>query len=355
MTTKYIESLIADPIGNYPAATVACFDPTCGDLPRRQLDTKRLAAYLANLSHAGAPAALLAASTGQGHLRTVDELAEWFTAAGQADVGPLVKMALLRPEDGQEANARLLEVLVEQAIPVVFLRPGANLPPGATDVDVVENMAPLLGQAADAGLAIGVYSISDVSGVPLTAAAVEQLLDKPGGDRIVAAKVTEADYEASTLQYLENPRLSRLKIVQGWDPHLARALQDGPKYDEDGRQRVGVTSGPMSLAVYQYNYLLQAAEAGKWNEVAQSQAAVSAIFAAMQDDPTKFADLQRAKAIMGLGQPLTGEVTDAQITRIFEALESLPRGEDRRRLAWSLDLMEDGPYHERLVALADAT
>jgi len=26
--------LIADPIGRYPHATVACFDPTRGDLPR---------------------------------------------------------------------------------------------------------------------------------------------------------------------------------------------------------------------------------------------------------------------------------------------------------------------------------
>ncbi|MCC9607158.1 hypothetical protein LOC68_14240 [Blastopirellula sp. JC732] len=355
MTTKFIDSLIANPIGAYPAATVACFDPTRGDLPRRQLDPERLVAYLENLSHAGAGAVLLAASTGQGHLRTVDELAEWFAAAGNAKVGPMVKMALLRPEDGEEANARLLDILVEQEIPVVFIRPGTNLPSGASDHDVVENMAPLLKQAADAGRAIGVYSISDVSGVPLTAAATEQLLYKPGGDRIVAAKVTEADYAASTQQYLDSPQLTRLKIVQGWDPHLAQALQDGPKYDIEGRQRVGVTSGPMSLAVYQYNYLLKAAAAQRWNEVAQSQAAVSTIFAAMQDDPNKFADLQRAKVIMGLGQPLTSEVTDEQINRVFEALESLPRGEDRRRLAWSLDLMEDGPYHERLMALAAAT
>ncbi|UUO06272.1 hypothetical protein M4951_23320 [Blastopirellula sp. J2-11] len=355
MTSKYIESLVADPIRNYPAATVACFDPTRGDLPRRELDPERLVAYLENLAHAGAAAVLLAASTGQGHLRTVDELAQWFAAAGKANVGEMVKMALLRPEDGEEANARLLDVIVEQEIPVVFLRPGANLPTGASDAEVVSNMTPLLKQAAAANRAIGVYSISDVSGVPLTAAATEQLLDLPGGERIVAAKITEADYAASTQQYLNSPRLTKLKIVQGWDPHLAQALQDGPKYDLEGRQRVGVTSGPMSLAVYQYKFLLQAAAEQRWNEVAQSQAAVTALFAAMQDDPQKFADLQRAKVIMGLGQPLVSEVTDEQINRVFNALESLPRAEDRRRLAWSLDLMEDGPYHERLAALADAT
>ncbi|MFI4874641.1 MAG: hypothetical protein ACIALR_04860 [Blastopirellula sp. JB062] len=355
MSNKYIDSLIADPIKVYPAATVACFDPTQGELPRRELDPNRLVAYLENLAHAGAEAVLLAASTGHGHLRTVDELAQWFAAAGKADIGAMVKMALLRPEDGPEANARLLDVIVEQEIPVVFLRPGSDLTAGADDVEVVDNMAPLLKQAADAQRAIGLYSIPDVSGVPLSVAAAEQLLDLPGGDRIVAAKITEADYAASTQQYLRSPRLTKLKIVQGWDPHLAFALQDGPKHDVDGRQRVGVTSGPMSLAVYQYKYLLQAAAEQRWHEVEQSQKAVTALFVAMQDDPQKFADLQRAKKIMGLGQPITGEVTDEQIERVFLALESLSRSEDRRRLAWSLDLMEDGPYHERLIELAAAT
>jgi hypothetical protein len=88
--------------------------------------------------------------------------------------------------------------------------------------------------------------------------------------------------------------------------------------------------------------------------VAEAQAAVTALFRAMQDDPTKFADLQRAKFIMGLGQPLTGDVAIEDVERVLAALESLPRAADRARLARSLDLMEDGPYHERLAGLANS-
>jgi hypothetical protein len=75
------------------------------------------------------------------------------------------------------------------------------------------------------------------------------------------------------------------------------------------------------------------------------------LFAAMQDDPQHFADLQRAKYIMGLGHPLTGTVTGPQVERIFAALEQVPRAADRRRLARSLDLMGDGPLHKRLELL----
>ena len=96
-------------------------------------------------------------------------------------------------------------------------------------------------------------------------------------------------------------------------------------------------------------HLLAAAQRGDWKEVAVSQDAVSALFRAMQDDPGKFADLQRAKYIMGLGQPLTGQVSPEQVERVMTALETLPRQEDRSRLAKSLDLMEDGPLHERLA------
>src|SRR4029453_3102467 len=108
------------------------------------------------------------------------------------------------------------------------------------------------------------------------------------GDRIVAIKVTEASYEGSTVRFLVDPRLAHLKIVQGWDPHLARALRDGPALDKEGRQRCGVTSGPMSFAVFQYLHILAAAEHDDWDEVAASQAAVTSLFEAMQDDPTKF-------------------------------------------------------------------
>jgi hypothetical protein len=86
--------------------------------------------------------------------------------------------------------------------------------------------------------------------------------------------------------------------------------------------------------------------------VTKAQQAVTALFAAMQDDPTKFADLQRAKFVMGLGQPLQGEVQPAQVERLLTALRSLPRATDRARLARSLDLMGDGPLHAELAALS---
>jgi dihydrodipicolinate synthase/N-acetylneuraminate lyase len=209
-------------------------------------------------------------------------------------------------------------------------------------------MQPVVQAAAQSGMAVGLYSIPDVSGMAMTTGAAARCLAGPGGERIVAIKVTEASYERSTLQFLRDARLARLKIVQGWDPHLARALLDGPEHDPQGRQRCGVTSGPMSFAVYQYLHILAAAERGEWDEVAKAQAAVTVLFQAMQDDPGKFADLQRAKHIMGLGQPLTGKVSSAQVERVFDALESLPRLDDRSRIARSLDLLGDGLYHQRL-------
>jgi hypothetical protein len=51
---------------------------------------------------------------------------------------------------------------------------------------------------------------------------------------------------------------------------------------------------------------------------------------------------------MGLGQPLTTTVSDEQVERVFTALELLPRADDRTRLAKSLDLLGDGPFHNRL-------
>jgi hypothetical protein len=71
----------------------------------------------------------------------------------------------------------------------------------------------------------------------------------------------------------------------------------------------------------------------------------------MQDDPGRFADLQRAKFIMGLGHPICGQVTQAQVQRVLHALNNLPRDDDRDRLCRSLDLMEDGPYHDRLLSI----
>ena len=351
MNTPTATELLADPIGSYPAATVACFDPTTGDLPRRKLDVPRTKRFLEALSVAGAPAVLIAASTGHGHVRTVSELEEWFRVAAEAKLSGTMLSALLRPEDGAEANSRLVSLLAELKYPVIFIRPGTDLPKGANDELIAQNMWPLLELAAARGLAVGLYSIPDVSGVPMSPAAAAELVQGPEGKNIVAIKVTEADYDQSTARFLTDARLSHLKIVQGWDPHLVRALQDGPQHDDWQRQRCGVTSGPMSFAIHQYLHILSAAGRGDFAEAVAAQSAVTALFQAMQDDPQKFADLQRAKYIMGLGQPLTGEVSEAQIERVFAALESLPRTTDKQRLARSLDLLGDGPFHERLSSL----
>ena len=104
----------------------------------------------------------------------------------------------------------------------------------------------------------------------------------------------------------------------------------------------------MSFAVFQYLHILAAAERGDWDEVSAAQAAVTRLFEAMQDDPMKFADLQRAKFLMGLGQPLTGTVSEEQYERVLKALADLPRASDRDRLARSVNLMEDGAFADRL-------
>jgi dihydrodipicolinate synthase/N-acetylneuraminate lyase len=343
--------LITDPIAHYPSATVACFDPTRGGLPRRQLDEGRTLAFLERLAEEGVPGVLIGSSTGQGHLRTVDELAQWIRCAARARLGRTVRMALLRPEDGPAANATLLDLCAENGYPVVFLRPGTGLAPDTEDRAVVAQLAPLVAAAAQRGLAVGLYSIPDVSGVALRPGAVAALLTGEGGGHIVAVKVTEADYKRSTARFLAHPDLSRLKIVQGWDPHLVRALRDGAGKAGGDRRRTGVTSGLMSLALHQYQHLLAAADAGDWTEAERALEPASALFLAMQDDPEHFADLQRAKYIMGLGHPMTGSVTPEQAERLLATLEGLPETGDRSRLARSLDIMGDGPYHARLATL----
>ncbi|MGB1708941.1 MAG: dihydrodipicolinate synthase family protein, partial [Rubripirellula sp.] len=228
---------------------------------------------------------------------------------------------------------------------VVFLRPGSNLEPDCTEDDIVEQLAPLVNHASELQLPVGLYSISDVSGVPLTARVAQRLVDGRGGEAIVAVKVTEASYDDSTLTFLEMAGLDHLTIVQGWDPHLARALQDGAK---SGTQRCGITSGPMSFAIHQYQHILDAASRQDWAEVQLAQQAVTAMFQSMQDDPRYFADLQRAKYIMGLGHPICGQVSAEQVERVMQALRQLPRRSDRDRLCQSLDLLGDGPCHATL-------
>ncbi|HBV62452.1 MAG TPA: hypothetical protein DEF45_05460 [Rhodopirellula sp.] len=297
------------------------------------------------LSVAGAESVLIAASTGQGHLRTVDELREFFDVAAKVSPPILQRMGLLRPEDGVDTNFELLQLLKQLDYAVAFLRPGSNLESACSDHDIVEQLQPLVKRASELQLAVGLYSISDVSGVSLTAQVVQRLVDGPGGDSIVAVKVTEASYEKSTLTFLEAAGLEHLRIVQGWDPHLARALQDGAK---TGSQRCGITSGPMSFAIYQYQHILDAAVQQNWKEVQLAQQAVTEVFQAMQDDPRYFADLQRAKYMMGLGHPICGQVSSEQVSRVLQTLRQLPRRSDRDRLCQSLDLLGDGPCHAAL-------
>jgi dihydrodipicolinate synthase/N-acetylneuraminate lyase len=350
-----VQSLIQDPIGNYPFSTVACFDATTGALPRRQLDHDRMGEFLVRIDTYRPDALLIGASTGQGHLRTFEELEEWFRVAAAAKASDRNKFrallaALVRPEDGS-ANDHLLNVLAELGYPIIFVRPGTNLGFNPTDEAIVANMRPLVAGAAERGLAVGLYSISDVSGCPMSPDVAAELVAGPGGDHIVAIKVTEANYENSTLRFLDDLRLAHLKIVQGWDPHLSRALQDGPRHDITRRQRCGFTSGAMSFAINNYVEIAKSAQAGNWDEVADYQQAVTTVFAAMQDDPTKFADLQRAKFIMGLGHPITRDITPEQVERVFAALEGLPKSAGKICLAWSLKMMSNCPYEERLTAI----
>lgn len=342
---KTANDLIKDPIAHYPQATVACFDPTTGGLPRRRLDEEKNRRFLERLAENGAPAVLIAASSGQGHLRTWRELEQWFRSAAGARLGGTMKTALLRPEDGAAVNERLAALLADLGYPVVFVRPGTDLPPDASPEAVCENIRPIVEICAAHDLAVGLYSIPDVSGLPLLPESAARLVAGPGGDRIVAIKVTEADYEKSTLAFLAHPapRLKHLKIVQGWDTHLARALRDGPEYDDRGRQRCGITSGPMCFALHQYRHILECAEQGDWDEVTPALAALAALFRSVQDTPDKFPDLQRVKYVMGLGHPIGGTVSEEHVARFLEALDGLPRAEDRARLARSLDIMGDGP------------
>lgn len=339
------KQIVSDPIRYYPSATVACFDPTDGDLPRRKLDSERTATFMQRLASEAVPAVLIGASTGQGHLRTEVELLEWMKLVQQIDMGGTHRIALLRPEDSLTANQKLIEE-IRLTYPVAFIRPATNSPANMSSAELVAQIAPLQKLIAESGMLVGLYSIPDVSGVRLGPETVVRLLDQPGGDKIVAIKITESSYEESTLRFLNEPKLNRLKIVQGWDPFIARAMQDG------GSQ-VGITSGPMSFALYQYLHLLDAAKRRDWNEVEVAQCSVTALFAAMQDDPNKFADLQRAKYLMGLGHPMLSTIKSEQVERVMHALQKLPRIDDRVRLARSLDLMQAGPYHAKLAALAD--
>ncbi|MDZ7811212.1 MAG: hypothetical protein U5L11_15715 [Arhodomonas sp.] len=260
-------------------------------------------AFLERLAERGVEGLLIASSTGQGHLRTVEELAEWFECAATARIAEAVPMALLSSRGRRGRRYTADGSARGQGYPVVFLRPGTDLPPDADDAAVAASLAPLVAAAADRGLAVGLYSISDVSGLPLSPEATARLLAGPGGGHIVAVKVTEVDYAASTARFLAHPRLQRLKIVQGWDPHLAQALQDGPGHDPAGRPRAGITSGAMSFALEQYLHILSAAAAGDWPEVQRALEAVTRLFRAMQDDPLHFPEATAASTSWDWASP----------------------------------------------------
>ena len=337
----------------YPSATVALFDPTMGELPRRTLDVKKLEKFVTELANAGATSLLIGSSTGQGHLRNPSELESMFREAAAVKPAGLTLMGLLRPEDGIDTNRRLLLLLKELEYSVAYLRPGTDQSE-SDDNAIVANLSPLVIFAYDCGMPVGLYSISDVSGAPLTANAAAKLVSGPGGNGVVAVKVTERDYQASTQRFLDHPELKHLKIVQGWDPHLATAMKHGRSAD-GASQRCGVTSGAMSFAIFQYQHIFTACDHHHWAEVSAAQDALTRMFASMQDDPTKFADLQRAKFIMGLGHPIKSEVSPEQTKRVIDALQQVPRASDRKRLAASINLMKDGPFHEVLASIENSS
>jgi len=72
---------------------------------------------------------------------------------------------------------------------------------------------------------------------------------------------------------------------------------------------------------------------------------------ALQDDPTKIADLQRAKWAMGLGHPLLKKNEKKNSDRLIVAIEGQKNAGDRKRLAKSVNMMGDGPYADRLSKL----
>src|SRR5687768_1410398 len=152
MPTITSEQLRQNPIEYFPAATVACFDPTHGELPRRALDESKTIQFLERLADLRVPAVLIAASTGHGHLRTVAEISQWMRIAAQAEIGNTLKQVLLRPGDGGAANERLVDEAADLGYEIVFIRPGRDLSPRSSDADVAENMRPIVIAAAQRGL-----------------------------------------------------------------------------------------------------------------------------------------------------------------------------------------------------------
>jgi dihydrodipicolinate synthase/N-acetylneuraminate lyase len=294
-------ALLEDPLRNMPAWTVALLDPTTGEMPRRKIDELATRHYVEAIAHAGAPGVLWASSTGWGHKRTFAEIMQWLEIGSQVQLGKTISQALLRIEDPLDDNRALLQALQGWNYAIVWTRRGATLPADASDDAVADAMLPLIELAIKQEMPIGLYSISTVDGAPLTVNTARLILQKLGKKHahyVVAVKITEADFENSTMTYLHEPAFRHKKIVQGWDEHYARAMQVG--HMADGSFHCGATSGAAACMVKAYRAMYQRALQRDWAGLARIQKAVSAVFLSMQGkDKNKFPDLQIAKMVMG--------------------------------------------------------
>ncbi|MFW5759740.1 MAG: hypothetical protein ACOCXH_02025 [Cyclobacteriaceae bacterium] len=346
-----IKSIINHPVENVPAWTVALFDPTTGDLPRRELDEQKTKDYMQAIAQAGAPGVLLAASTGWGHARDFAEHRHTLAVAGEVPLNNCIKQALIRIEDPLEDNINLINDLKSWEYGMVWTRRGSDLPIGASDEIVTEHMLPLVKASIAAEMPIGLYSISTVDGAPLTASAAKMLLNKLSpaeAQFLVAIKITEPVFENSTLDYLQEPAFDHKKIVQGWDAFYAEALQQGLR--PNGHNHCGATSGAAACMVYAYKAMYETTLKNDWDKLAEIQSVVSRVFLSMQgDDKNKFPDLQIAKWVMGLGHPLTEERSEKDAANLVKTLHQLSEDEDSiptlRLILQSFLLMEPCGYH----------
>lgn len=346
-----IKSIINHPVENVPAWTVALFDPTTGELPRRKLDEQKSKDYLKAIAQAGAPGVLLAASTGWGHARNFSEHRHTLAVAGEVSLHNCVKQALIRIEDPLEDNIKLINELKSWNYGMVWTRRGSNLPVGASDEIVTEHMLPLVKAAIAAEMPVGIYSISTVDGAPLTASAAKLLLSKLSpaeAQFLVAIKITEPVFEDSTLTYLQEPAFDHKKIVQGWDAFYAEALQQGLR--TNGHNHCGATSGAAACMVFAYKAMYEATLKNDWEKLAEIQSVVSRVFLSMQgEDKSKFPDLQIAKWVMGLGHPLTEARAGEDATKLLDTLHELSKDNKSiptlKLIMESLMLMEPYGYH----------
>jgi dihydrodipicolinate synthase/N-acetylneuraminate lyase len=242
---------------------------------------------------------------------------------------------------------------------IIWSRRGSHLSPKASDSEVAKGLYQFAQTAIDNGIPFGVYSISTVDGAPLTAESVvilNKMLGKEGSQYLVAIKITESDFESSTIKFLNCNELQNKKIVQGWDSFYKRALQAGLLMG--GRNRCGATSSAAACMVKAFNQMYIQSLAKNWEEVEKIQNVVTTVFLSMQgEDKTKFPDLQIAKKVMGLGDPLTEERTIEEAENLIKTIERLANNPDTEYgavlVAQSLLLMgKDTPYcspvYERL-------